>query len=106
MRSAIKIPFLLTLAVANAFVLPDDLDTSFNAAPNIKSAGPASVLRPTAPKLRCSEKPFEFFDLTTDTCASCGLICGAGGLPRSEWCSKEPNCQGNVNPHTSDHETL
>ena len=59
---------------------------------------PSSVLRPSSTAaasmpipVPCSEKPFEFLDLTTGTCASCILICGA---KRSEYCLKEPNCQG------------
>lgn len=59
---------------------------------------PLSVLRPDATAaastpfpVPCSEKPFEFPDLTTGSCASCFIICGA---KRSEYCLKEPNCQG------------
>jgi len=36
----------------------------------------------------------EFLDATTNTCASCALICGAGGHKRTKFCLQEPNCRG------------
>jgi len=100
--------FLLTLCLAAAAViayptdpngdlngpadqadLKDSADQAdLNGLSDQNSFQPSSVLRLATTS--CSATPFEYYDVETLTCESCGVICRR---PRSDHCLKEPNCQ-------------
>lgn len=85
---SVAMAIVLATGSANAARLPD-----LNVSRTQIDESSLSVLRPTESRRPCTDNDYEFPDLTTNTCASCGQICGAWGLKRVDACLKEPNCK-------------
>ena len=85
-RAPLDTPSPLPLSTSPS---PLPLGTSPSPLPLSTSTLPLPSLRRTT---RCPK--YQFFEEMTQSCDSCGLICGANGFPRVDRCLQEPTCQG------------